>query len=265
MKTYPVPPDYCWKLKISSYDVGPDRRLRLSNQLRLQQEAGELHFQEGGLGFNELVKLGMTFVITRLRTRIHRAPVLGEEVDLTTWHRNTKGAQFFRAYEFRAASGELLVESVSAFAVVDPSTHRLLRPTVFTSLGVGEQPGRSGSCPDPVKLSLPEGMTPAHSHRVGWSDLDYNGHLNNAVYADILCDSAPGGMTGKRLTEVEIAYLHEGLEGETIALKTLLTPGGDGGGFWVAGTHERGRCFEARALYADAPAAVTEPPAVFAQ
>ena len=47
--TYNVAPDYTWELKIASYDAGRDKRLRPSNQLKLQQEVGELHLGAGGL------------------------------------------------------------------------------------------------------------------------------------------------------------------------------------------------------------------------
>ena len=43
---YTVARDYTWGLKIASYDAGKDRRLRPSNQLKLQQEVGELHLLE---------------------------------------------------------------------------------------------------------------------------------------------------------------------------------------------------------------------------
>ena len=46
---YTMARDYTWGLKIASYDAGKDRRLRPSNQLKLQQEVGELHLGEGGL------------------------------------------------------------------------------------------------------------------------------------------------------------------------------------------------------------------------
>ena len=71
---YAVPKDYTWELKIASYDAGRDRRLRPSNQLKLQQEVGELHLGIGGLDYDAFYQHGMVFVLTRTRTVIHRAP-----------------------------------------------------------------------------------------------------------------------------------------------------------------------------------------------
>ena len=110
---YAVPKDYTWELKIASYDAGRDRRLRPSNQLKLQQEVGELHLGIGGLDYDAFYQHGMVFVLTRTRTVIHRAPLLDEHVKLRTWHRDSQGAQFFRCYQFLDSGERPLIESVS--------------------------------------------------------------------------------------------------------------------------------------------------------
>lgn len=245
--SYCVEPDYTWPIKIASYDAGRDKRLRLSNQLKLQQEAGERHLGAGGLTWEELCHHGMVFVLTRLNSVIHRAPLLDEKIWLRTWHRGTRGAQFYRCYQFLDETGKPLIESVSAFALVDPATHKLLRPDAFDQFGMALQPDRKNGCPDPGRLRPPTALVPAGTRRVYWSDTDYNGHLNNTVYADILCDFLPGGMEGRRITGFSIAFLKEAMEGEELAVSACSVSGEA----WVSATHERGTCFEARATFAE--------------
>ena len=40
MTGYTVAPDYTWNIRINSFEVGPDRRLRLSNQLKASAGGG---------------------------------------------------------------------------------------------------------------------------------------------------------------------------------------------------------------------------------
>lgn len=181
-----IPKQYDWDIRIASYDVGQDRLLRLSNQLKLQQEVGERHLSGVGLDFQALYERGMVFVLTKTNSVIHRAPRLSEDVRLRTWHRSNKGAQFFRCYQFLDAEENPLIESVTAFALVDAKEHKLLRPSVFEQLGVGQQPDRFNGCPDPGKLRLPDALVPQGQRQIRWSDTDVNGHLNNTNYADIL-------------------------------------------------------------------------------
>ena len=215
-RTYPVKQDYTWSARVTSFDAGRDRLLRPSSLLRFQQEAGERHLGEAGLTYQEFYRRGMIFVLTRLNVEIHRLPAMGEEVSLLTWHRDGKGAQLYRCYQ------------------------------LFEQFGIGSQPDRRNGCPDPGRLRPPEGLTDAGERRVFWSDTDYNGHLNNTVYADILCDFVPDGMDGREIAGFSIAYEKEALEGESLSIRTAALPEENGcSTVWMTGEHGRGRCFTA--------------------
>lgn len=251
MKAYPVPDEYNWKFKISSFDVGLDRRLKLSCQLKLQQEVGELQLDKGGLGYEKLYSLGYIFVLTHLNTVVYRAPVFSETVQLVTWSLGAKGAQYYRCYQFLDSAGNTLIDSMTAFALVDAAEHKLLRPSEFKRFGVKEFPERRNTCPVPGRLKLPETMESAGIRTIRWSDIDYNGHLNNSVYADIACDALPGGMQNKRITGLSISFLHEALEGDRMTLKSATTQSEKGYEGWVSGNMENQHCFNACIRYVD--------------
>lgn len=245
-----LPKEYEWAIRVASYDAGPDGRLRLSNLLKLQQEAGERHLRDAGLGYQTLYDCGVVFVLTRASGVIHRAPLFGEEVRLLTWHRNNKGTRFFRCYQFLDDSGRPLIESVSAFALVDPQAHKPLRPTVFEEMGIGQNPEHINGCPDPERLRLPDGLVPQGERRIRWSDTDVNGHLNNTNYADILCDLLPGGMKGRRITGFSIGYQKEAREGDVLAVSATEQDGA----IWMRAQRqtddgEMTPCFEAKLTY----------------
>lgn len=246
-KLYPVKPDYAWPARVTSFDAGRNRLLRPSSLLRFQQEAGERHLGEAGLTYQEFYRRGMVFVLTRLNVEIRRLPELGEEVTLLTWHRDSKGAQLYRCYQLLDGRGEVLTEGVSAFALVEVDSHRPLRPTVFEQFGIEPHPERRNGCPDPGRLRPPEGLEESGERRIYWSDTDYNGHLNNTVYADILCDFVPGGLDSREIAGFSIAYEKEALEGERLDLRAAERT--DESGLctvWVSGEHARGRCFTAQ-------------------
>lgn len=257
MKNDPLPSDYTWNIQIPSYDVGENRRLKLSSMLKLQQEVGELHFALGGLGYEKLYDDGFAFVLTRTNSIIYRAPVFTENIQLCTWHRGAKGAQFFRCYRFLDEKGNILIDSITAFALVDTIEHKLLRPKEFDRYGVVPQMERKNTCPDPKRWKHPETMNVAGIRTIRWSDIDYNGHLNNSVYADISCDVMPGGMKNKRITEFSIGFLHEAFEGDQVSLKTAVIPADAGNSpeqgkeAYITGDLTNESCFEARFRYLD--------------
>lgn len=240
------PKDYTWPIRISTFDAGQDQRLTPAAQLRLQQEIGERHLTVGGLDYQTLSDEGLAFLLTRTNSVIHRAPRLNEDVVLRTWHRGTRGAQFYRCYEFLDREGRPLVESVTAFALVDVHSHRLLRPSAFDRFHLETQAERQSGCPDPDKWKMPDGMEPAGTHTVRWSEVDWNGHLNNTRYGDYICDYLPGGLHGRRLTGYSIAFVHEALEGEELQMAAAAGKGEA----YIRGTHARGVCFEGRVTFA---------------
>ncbi len=230
--------EYTMPLTVASYDVGADDRLRLSAVLRYQQEAGERHLAPGGMGWNALMEHGIAFVTSRWRAYIHRLPLMGESVTLTTWHRERKGPRFFRCYEWRDADGQLLIEGVMQFALVSVTDHRLLRGTEFDVFGVADQPHRTVSCGDPSRWTLPS-LTAVDTYVVRRSDIDRNGHLNNTRYADLLTDVLPTDA----VAAIELQFVGESRLGDAI---TLAVGGEDA--LYVSGSTARGVAFAARVM-----------------
>ncbi|MBE6763671.1 MAG: hypothetical protein E7553_04880 [Ruminococcaceae bacterium] len=219
-----IRPMYEWHTQVATYDVGPDRLLTPSAQLRLQQEAGERHFGEGGLNFEGVASFGMAFVVLQNNAVITRRPSIGEEIVIKTWSRNVKGMRFFRCYRFEDSKGNTLIDSVASFALVDIHAHTLLRPTAFPAQ-VEHHAEFAHGCPDPAKIRLPEAMTVCGEHGVVLSELDFNGHLNNTRYADIVFDHLPAD-TASRMTGFSITFSHEAKSGDRLIVSRAQTEDG---------------------------------------
>lgn len=243
---------YVWHTHVTTYDAGPDQTMRLSSILKLQQEVGEMQLAEVNAGYRDQLKNGMAFVLTRTNVEIYRAPELGEKIAIKTWPRGTKGAQFFRCYEIYAeADGQLLTSSVSAFALVDPVEHKILRPQMFEdTFRLGFDLELTTSCPDPKKWAPPVPTAPVAQVTVNHSDTDWNHHLNNTVYADLLTDYMPDGQAfDKRISAFAIEFMREALPLETLDIAACAVPTEDGGESYVVGSLERGECFRAKATW----------------
>lgn len=237
-----LPSEYRLDYQVCTYDVGQGSLLKLSNLLRLQQEAGERHLAQGDLAFAQLAKMGMAFLVVRANLQIERLPKAGEHIQIRTWHRGEQRAAFFRCFQILGEQGEELVNSVTAYALVDPETKKLLRPKVFLQLGIEAQEEKQSSCPDPVRLQLPEQMEYAGGWNVRPSDTDWNCHLNNAAYLDILWDFLPEGTLAEELGLISVCFLSQALAGDEISVYRQAQEGE----LLFRGVHKRGTCFEAK-------------------
>ena len=250
-KTLDFPKQYEYPVRVTSFDADKLRRVKLSSVLKFQQEAGELHLREGGLPYEQMYDDGMIFVTLRSVVKFYKRPVMDDSLIETTWHRDNRGVQFYRSYQFHSPDGELLMEGTSSFALIDPHTRKLLRPKVFMEYGIKTQPERVPGVEDPKKLKLPEEKLALAGERViRYSDIDYNGHLNNTVYADILMDYLPENLRDGWMDCFTICFMEEALEGDKLSIFTAQEQDEEGKTIvWMRGKGEDGTCFEAQAVF----------------
>lgn len=192
-----------------------------NNRLEMTPYALLSHLQETAM--ENLLALGCThqdlfdhcsvFLLSRMALRIHRLPSSGEETVFSTWVRGTKGALFLRLSDVRDRAGELLVESEAHWMLVNPETRKILRPqSFFLSFTACEKPVSVGV----EKFALPEELEPCGEHVVRYSDLDCNGHVNNAGYVKMLFDFGLEDPFAAQIQEMQLYFAHEALLGETL-------------------------------------------------
>ena len=58
-----------------------------------------------------------------------------------------------------------------------------------------------------------------------YSDLDFNRHMNNTRYPDMICDFLPS-MDGRWVTALSLSYLREAAFGDTLTVSRATAEGG---------------------------------------
>ncbi len=236
--------NFFWPVRLTSFDIDKDRRMSYSMILRLLQEAAGLELEEKDLSYSVLKeRYHQVFLLVAAAIHIRRLPVYGEEVKAETWYHGPQGAKFARGMRLHAKDG-VCVELGSHWALVDPETRRVIRPSRFACPEA--MPPHPEELPVPVeklhflhKEKTESGKVCVGSRKVRYSDIDSNGHVNNAVYADLLCDFFPGGFSGHRFSDIRIDFRGEAREGEEIAIRAEQ----DGGTVWYEGEVEGRPCF----------------------
>jgi acyl-ACP thioesterase len=227
---------------IATYEVSAQSILKLSVMLRICQETSEQHLASLDIGYERLKADGLVFLITRTAVKINRMPVHGEHVVVKTHPCGMVGAQYYRDFLFYS-NGEKIIDVMQASVAANTETHKILHPREFQKYGIDPSPNgvtdvRLGKITFPQDLSL-QGKRP-----IRFSDLDYNSHLNNAVYGDIICDYLPNGATGRQFSEIQINYVNESKLGETLQVYAEEK----NGVMNMYGDNERGRGFECKAI-----------------
>lgn len=214
---------YNYKFKIGTFDVGPQSKIRLSSVLKYQMEAGERHLADYfGLDYETIKSKNTVFVVVNMNVKIHRTPKSGENVTITTWSKEVKGLKFFRAYKWFDGNGQLIIEAVSCFVLVDAKEHKLLKPDAFEyDIPQGSE---TISIENPKKLRLPKTMQEVAQREIFYSMLDSNEHLNNAFYADFAVDYINTDLSAN-VKEFSIDFVKEAKLGEKIIIETAQENG----------------------------------------
>lgn len=226
--------------QVKSYDCTPRRQMSITALLRGAAELADLHLGMFDLSYEQLAGMGVAFLLAGVEVRIARMPAMRERVILSTWHRGVERVRFLRDVELCDPQGNRLAAYSSQWVLVDPESHKIKRPSCLPEL---ERVPMGPLEPlNPVHpLRLPENMTLVGERRVGYSDLDYNGHLNNTKYADIISDWVPGGLEKGCFTRLRLDFQGEARLGETLKIFTST----DGERRYVSAVHGRGKCFSA--------------------
>ena len=201
---------------IGAGDVDVNGEWRLSGMIGAMQEAGEAHCEENGLGVRAMRGQNLAWVVTRAHLRVEYAPRMAETVTVRTWPKPPKHAFFPRYYQL-LVDGRPAVSASMLYAQLDLSSRRMAGPWLG---GNGEL---TCELPPPLPLpgTLPVVDAPAETvTRVArYSDLDINGHVNNARYVDWFCDCFPmEHHRAWRLCDALIHYDREILPDEPVAL-----------------------------------------------
>lgn len=216
---------WCETLPIRFGQVDRSDRLTPFAAFDLFQEAAINHAANLGVGRDDLARTGQLWVLSRMTVLMERRPNYGETVTLRAWPLGTDRLFAVRDYDIRDRGDNPVVRGRSGWLVLDREKRRPLRiQQVAASLplneGVVALPGGAGC------LDSPPDLVRAGERRAVFSDIDYNGHVNNARYIQWIQDLVePEVVENADMLRLDINYLGEVKYGEITGLWTAPASG----------------------------------------
>lgn len=216
---------------IACYETDAQQQLKPVAFMNIAQELANTHATSLGFGYNQFIEKELFWVLSRLHVVFLRAPRWQERVTVETWHKGESGLFALRDFEVYAqgeadAHGEAdapLVLATSSWLIMHAPTRRLQRTDHIPGLqGSGILPRHALETPC-GKLEAPSAdtLTLWGTHRVLPSDLDFNGHTNNAKYMEWATDCLAQPATSLR--EFQINFNTETRLGDQVDLYTAQT------------------------------------------
>ncbi len=182
----------CWseEFRLCTWDVDRNGGLTLAAAFNYFQEIAGNHAESLGVGKDVLAEAGQAWILSRMSVEVDRRPRWGERVEARTWPRGTDRLFAIRDYELADGSGAIVARGRSAWLVVDVAKLRPLRPQFLTDR-IPLNEGRDALPGGAAGLEAADGLLPAGTRAAAYSDIDYNGHVNNARYVQWIQDCLP--------------------------------------------------------------------------
>jgi acyl-ACP thioesterase len=203
---------------VRSYEVDDLGRLRLSSLFNYFQETAGRHATHLGGGYAVLQKLGLFWVLSRAKVRIHRMPAWGESALLTTWPKGLDGLLFLRDFQLTGGKGEPLVDCSTGWLLLDGKTYKPQPPGALPAK-LPPNP-RGHALQEPLRKLKPlDSVALEYERKVVASELDVNHHVNNARYVDWITDCyAPDLMASRSVRTMQVNYVGESTFGDLVRI-----------------------------------------------
>ena len=196
--------------------VGKNDYIRPAAILDLFQDMASLHANELGVGFDDIVKKNYYWIVSSIEFEQLKQFKSISYVKVKTWPKAKNRLEFIREFTISDLDGNLLVKGISTWVVIDKTTRRLTRgDDIIFSGEYSEETNYPNYRRRKISL-LNNEVIKEWDYKVLATDLDHNGHMNNAKYADVIYN----GLTDDRCVKsVHISFLHEALLNDNIHVK----------------------------------------------
>ncbi|NLJ17095.1 MAG: acyl-ACP thioesterase [Clostridiales bacterium] len=200
--------------KIRFYDVDCKYRLKPETILAWAGELAGDHLRSKNITREQMWEDGQVFLLTRCIMRYNKTPRYHDSISMNTWEYGTKGVQFNRLYDITDEDGNVCIESHSLWVLVNPQTHRILRPKEY-AYEMDKADKNLNISTDKIVYKQGDFVG---NYKFLYSDLDANGHVNNGAYVRLAQSYCPMDIKKRDIFELDISFIKEAMEGDEIKI-----------------------------------------------
>lgn len=191
-------------------------RLKTSRMLLYAQQIAGEHSSAMGLTYEALAARGLFWAVVRNRLQVTRLPREGETIFMETWPMPTTRTAYPRSTVAYDAEGKELFRTLSLWVLMSFESRAMVLPAKSGVTVEGTLRGNELATPRSVALKP---MGNRMERTVRFTDLDKNGHMNNARYLEWIDDLLPSDFHGGHpIGDVTMCYMNEAREGQTLHL-----------------------------------------------
>lgn len=196
------------KFPITTYHADQKRTVTPSAVLGFMQEVATNHAKLLGLGYRDSMKNGFIWVLRSTKYEFDKTPVLNDVLEIHTWPAGIEGLRELRRFDFYLDDVKI-GQGYNYWLMMDIST---MKPKMYPYFieKTKELPITKDDYFRLPKIAIVKDLHFSHDKEVQNSDLDWNNHVNNVRYAEMVFNAIPiEWVLDKSIVNFQIDYLKE--------------------------------------------------------
>ncbi|SQC00956.1 acyl-ACP thioesterase [Clostridium tetanomorphum] len=178
--------------EIHYYEVDYKRRLLITNIINYFCDIATKQSEDRNVGLDYMKENNVAWVLYKWHINVHRYPLYGEKVIVTTRPHSFRKFYAYRKFEIIDEKGKIIIEANSIWFLIDIQRRRPKRINEH----IEEAYKVSKDNDERAILEIPdikciEKIHNEKTFNVRYSDIDTNGHVNNAKYVSWAIETVP--------------------------------------------------------------------------
>ena len=173
-----------------------------------------------GFGIDALAGNNYGWVLSRMCIELDYMPAEYSEFDVHTWISDYNRLSSTRNFILIDANGREFGRSATQWCMIDFSTRMPVDMNTMAKAHEGNMVDCPSPCERPRRIGAVE-SEPVLNHKVVYSDIDFNRHMNTMRYIDIIFDSMPIEVPEKLESwRMDLNFMKEAVYGDQLSLMT---------------------------------------------
>ena len=203
------------------HDSNANREITPSAILTFMQETTNQHIQTmyPTLEYIRDV-LHQAFILTKVYMRFYEPAHAYENITVETWTGvESRGYTFYRSFCVKREN-TVIADALTTWCLIDTESHKLLPVTKFENNFIDE-PSLEVNMPRKIKFPIDIGLEFVGNRKIVYSDIDYNKHMNNTHYPNMLIDFLPSP-ENYRVKELMLSFISGAMYNDKIEIHRVL-------------------------------------------
>ncbi len=172
---------------IRAYDVDFKNCLKINSTFNFLQDTASVHADQLKVGYQDLIELDLTWVLSWAKLEINEYPKFGDEIKIKTWPKSRYKFYSLRDFVFYDGNNQIICNATTAWLPINIKSKRITDLKKI-SIEIPYQHDVHAIEEYPGKINHETAGEILFTKKVKYSDIDLNQHLNNSKYIELVLD-----------------------------------------------------------------------------